>query len=115
MFRNILMVTTEAILKTYSGEKIALEGKLHVCVEYNNQAKDLAFYVVKMQGLAIFGRDWLHQIKLDRKVICAIAKEKPKQDIQLKLEELLGKYSKVFPGLDISARPLAQASVKSVG
>ena len=62
---------------------------MHVCVEDNNQVKDLTLYVVKMQGPAFFRRDWLHQIQLDWKLICAIAKEKPTQDIHRKLEELL--------------------------
>ena len=90
------LIATEAILKTYSGEKIALECKLHVRVEYNNQVKDLTLYVVKTRGPALFGRDWLHQNQLDWKFICVIAKEQPTQDTQRKLEELLDKYSEVF-------------------
>ena len=80
IFPNTPLVATEAILKTYSEEKIAPEGKLHVRVEYNNQVKDLTFYVVKTLGLALFGRDWLYQIQLDWKLLCAIAKELPTQD-----------------------------------
>ena len=96
MFRNTPLVTTEAILKTYSGEKLAPEGKLHVRVEYNNQVKDVTLHVVKTRGPALFRRDWLHQIRLDWKLICAIAKEKPTRDTQRKLEVLLDKCSEVF-------------------
>ena len=96
MFPNIPLVTTDAILKTYSGEKIALEGKLHVRVEYNNQVKDLTLYVAKTRGPALFRRDWLHQIQLDWKLIFAIAKEMPTQDIERKLDELRDKYGEVF-------------------
>jgi len=96
MFPNTPLVATEAILKTHSGEKIAPEGKLHVRVEYNNRVKDLTLYVVKTRGPALFGRDWLHQIQLDWKLVCAIAKEQPTQDAQRKLEGLLDKYSEVF-------------------
>ena len=96
MFLNTPLVTTEAILKTYSGEKIAPEGKLHFRVEYNNQVKDVTLYVVKTRGPALFRRDWLHQIRLDWKLICAIAKEKPTRDTQRKLEVLLDKCSEVF-------------------
>jgi len=46
--------------------------------------------------IVCIGRDWLHQIQLDWKLICAIAKEQPTQDTQRKLEELLDKYSEVF-------------------
>ena len=41
MFPNIPLVTTEAILKTYSGEEITPEGKLHVRVQYKNKVKDI--------------------------------------------------------------------------
>ena len=87
-FPNTPLVVTTPILKTYSGEKITPEGKLFVHMEHNNQVKDLTLYVVKTQGLALFGRDWLHQIQLDWKRICAISKEHPTQDTQKKLETL---------------------------
>jgi len=98
MFSKTSMVTNEAILKTYSGEKIAPEGKLHVRVEYNNQVKDLTLYVVKTRGPALFGRDWLHQIQLDLKPVCTSAKEKPTQDTQRKVEELLAKIQRSVSG-----------------
>ena len=65
-------------------------------MEHNDQVKDLTLYVVKTQGPALFGRDWLHEIKLDWKRICAISKEKPQQSTQKKLEKLLDEYSEVF-------------------
>ena len=95
-FPNTSLVDTTAILKTYSGEKVTPEGKLLVRVEHNNQVKDLTLYVVKTQGPALFGRDWLHQIQLDWKRICAISKEQPTQDTQKKLERLIDDYSEVF-------------------
>ena len=64
-------------------------------MEHNNQVKDLTLYVVKTQGPALFGREWLHQIQLDRKRICAISKEQPTQDTQ-KRERLIDDYSEVF-------------------
>ena len=96
MFPDTPLVDTTAILKTYSGEKITPEGKLLVRVEHNNQVRNLTLYVVKTQGPALFGRDWLHQIQLNWKLICAISKEQPTQDTQMKLEKLLDKYSGVF-------------------
>ena len=96
MFADTPLVDTKAILKTYLGEKIRPEGKLLVCVEHNNQVKNLTLYVVETRGPALFGRDWLHQIQLDWKQICAISKEKPPQETQKKLEKLLEEYSEVF-------------------
>ena len=95
-FPNTPLVETTAILKTYSGEKITPEGKLLVRVEHNKQVKDLTLYVVKTEGPALFGRDWLHQIQLDWKRIYAISKEQPTQDTQKKLEKLIDDYSEVL-------------------
>ena len=95
-FPNTPLVDTTAISKTYSGEKITPEGKLLVRVEHNNQVKDLTLYVVKTQGPALFGRDWLHQIQLDWERICGISKEQATQDTQKKLERLIDDYSEVF-------------------
>ena len=95
-FPNTPLVDTTAILKTYSGEKITPEGKLPAWVEHNSQVKDLTLYVVKTQGLQSFGRDWLHQIQLHWKRMCAISKEQPTQDTQKKLERLIDNYSEVF-------------------
>ena len=68
-------MTTEAILKTYSGERIIPEGKLDVRVNYNNQVKDLTLYAVKTLGPALFWRDWLQPVQLDWKRIGSITKE----------------------------------------
>lgn len=50
----------------------------------------------KTQGSALFGRDCLHEIKLDWKRIYAISKEKPPPCTQNKLDKILDEYSKVF-------------------
>lgn len=52
--------------------------------EHNNQVKDLTLYAVKTQGPVMFGRDWLHKVKLNWKLICAISKEKPPQGTRKK-------------------------------
>ena len=65
MFPKTPLVKTEAILKTYSCERITSEGKLYVCVEHNNQVKDLTLYVIDSHSPALFGRDWLLEIELD--------------------------------------------------
>ena len=84
--------------KTYSGEQIKPEGKLLVRVEQNNQVNDSTLYVVKTKEPVLFGRDWLHQIQLDWRRICAISKEQPTQDTQKKFEKLLDEYSEVLKG-----------------
>ena len=89
LFPKTPLVKTEAILKTYSGERITPECKLYVSVEHNNQVKDLTLCVVDTHGPVLFGRDWLHQIQLDWKLICSIAHMQPTQGTQKRLEELL--------------------------
>ena len=109
-FPNTPLVDTTTILKTYSGEKITPKGKLLVRMEHNNLVKDLTLYVVEIQGPALFGRDWLHQIQLDWKSICFISKEQPTQDTQKKLERLIDNYSEVFKG-EISTFKSAKAKL----
>ena len=53
IFPNRPLIDTTAILKTYSGENIKLEGKLLVRVEHSNQVKDLALCVVKIHNTCI--------------------------------------------------------------
>ena len=96
LFPKTPLVKTEAILKTYSGERLTPEGKLYVRMEHNNHVKDLTLYVVDTHGPALFGRDWLHQIQLDWKLICSIAHMQPTQGTQKRLERLLEDYSEVF-------------------
>ena len=83
-----------AILKTYSGEKIKLDGKLIVPVEQNNQVKDLKLYVVRTRACIVWKR--LATQNGNWKQICAFSKEKPLQSTQKKLEKLLDENSAVF-------------------
>ena len=53
------------ILRSYSGEKIPVLGKMSVPVRYDNQEKVLDLIVVEGNLPALFGRDWLSRIKLD--------------------------------------------------
>ena len=57
-------------------------------MKHNNHLKDLTLYVVKTQGPALFGEDWLHKIKLFPK--------RSHQSTQNKVEKVLDEYSEVF-------------------
>ena len=96
LFRRHPLMKTEVILKTYSGEKISPEGVMNVRVQYNNQTKNLQLYVVKTQGPALFGRDWLRQIQLNWRTVKSITKKVPRKDRQQRLQKLLDKYSEIF-------------------
>ena len=63
------------ILRSYSGEKIPVLGKISVPVKYDNQEKVLDLIVVEGNLPALFGRDWLSRIKLDWKNMFRVKEE----------------------------------------
>ena len=93
--RRIPPEKTEVTLKTYSGETMIPEGIINVPIQYNHQTKDLQLFVVKTEGPALFGGDWLHEFHLNWKTVKSIDKQS-KQDMEKKLKKLLDEYSEVF-------------------
>ena len=66
-----LLTSTElhpssTVLKTYTGEQIAVKGVLKVDVEYGQQrCAQLNLLVVQGSGPCLLGRDWLAVLRLD--------------------------------------------------
>ena len=57
---------TDVTLRSYSGEKVPILGKISVPVKYSsNDEKVLDLVVVQGNRPALFGRDWLIKIRLD--------------------------------------------------
>ena len=57
---------TDVSLRSYSGEKVPILGKISVPAKYSsNSEKVLNLVVVQGKRPALFGRDWLSQIRLD--------------------------------------------------
>ena len=57
---------TDVTLRSYSGERVPILGKISVPVKYySNVEKVLDLVVVQGKRPALFGRDWLSQIRLD--------------------------------------------------
>ena len=56
---------TNAKLRTYTGEELALKGRLTVQVIYGQQEATLPLLVVDGSGPSLLGHDWLGTIKLD--------------------------------------------------
>ena len=57
---------TDVTLRSYSGEKIPILGKISVPVKYSsNVEKVLGLVVVQGKRPALFGRNWLSKISLD--------------------------------------------------
>ena len=72
---------SNAILETYSGELLGVLGEVIVIVKYITQSKFLPIVVVKRNGRALFGRDWMEGIKLDWKSIHFVADDSNKYSV----------------------------------
>ena len=88
------MAPTSVILRTYSGERIKPLGAFHVEVEYNDQHHEGKAVIVKTNGLALFGRDWLQYIRIDWSHVHRLTSNTA--STQRRLDELLQHHSAVF-------------------
>ena len=75
MFPDATLHPTSVLLKTYSGEQLAIMGELQTQVQYKDQTKVLNLLVVEGDGPSLLGRDWLKHIQLDWKQISTIVQE----------------------------------------
>ena len=81
---------TRFTLRTYTTERVEVVGELPVHVVYGNQERDLSLVIVKENGPALLGRDWLAHIRLDWPSLAY------QSLCSLQLEELLQKREEVF-------------------
>ena len=77
-------------LRTYSGERVGVLGRLEVNVVYQDQRATVPILIVKGEGPTLLGRDWLTVFKLDWQSVNHIS-NKP-------IDKLLGKYQNLFDG-----------------
>ena len=92
MFPAEQLLSTSTILTTYSGEQMAVAGRMDVEVRCDGKGSSLFLYVVEGDGPNLLGRDWLRVLKLNWKSIKVAAVDKGQQ----KVEALLTKYKEVF-------------------
>ena len=59
MFPSVPLISTSTILTTYTGEQMAVAGKMEVEVRYGEQSAVLTLHVVEGVGANLLGRDWL--------------------------------------------------------
>ena len=57
-------------LRSYSGDKLELLAELTLTVEYHAHKYELPLVIVKGDKPAVFERNWLEIIKLDRGKFC---------------------------------------------
>jgi len=80
---------SELLLRTYTGERLTVLGKVNVRVRYGEQIVDLPVIVVSGSGPNLMGRDWLQHIKLKWAQLCAVSMPTP-------LQEMLDRHQAVF-------------------
>ncbi|KAJ8014442.1 hypothetical protein DPEC_G00040260 [Dallia pectoralis] len=80
------------VLKTYTGESVAVRGIITVTVQLNGQTEKLPLYVVKGNYPSLLGRSWLENINLDWPSVLTMTHG------DTGLPALLEKHGKVFNG-----------------
>lgn len=81
---------TNAVLSTYTGEKIPILGEVRIPVKYQNQEHELPAVVVKGPGPNLLGRDWLHVIQLNWNTVFTV------QEVNPQLQKILHDNKEVF-------------------
>jgi hypothetical protein len=77
-------------------------GVAHIAVSHNAQMENLNLYVVPVEGLTLFGREWLQQISLDRPTIKSLMSATDKisdtcsSSANLRLKDMLTEHETVF-------------------
>ena len=82
---------SEAKLRTYTGEKIAVKGALDVEVKHRNQEAQLTLTVVEGNGPTHLGQDWLRHLRLDWATLNHISEVESSE-----LKKLLNDHSVLF-------------------
>ena len=87
---QVSLEKADLTLKTYSGEKLDVLGKVFVKIEYNGHILDVYMYVVKGNGPTLLGRDVLTKLKLDWSRVYKVV------DATDKVQELKDRYAGLF-------------------
>ena len=90
LFPQAQLQPSKVILHTYTAQSVGMAGTLSVHVMYGEQEQKPSLVIVQGNGPALFGRDWLSNIRLKWP---SIAYQKVGN---LKLEEVLQQFEEVF-------------------
>lgn len=74
-FKSVKLSPANCVLKTYSQESLQLFGKFTAKVKCKEHTEKLELLVVKGNGPALMGRDWISQLKLDWSRVNRVAPE----------------------------------------
>ena len=92
LFPDVPLAPPSVVLRTYTGEAMALQREMTVQVSYKDQQQTLDLMVVDGNGPSLLGRDWLQHFRLDWKTIGMVAIDKDWAQVEL----LKSKYKGVF-------------------
>ena len=109
---DIEMKSTNVVLSTCTGETVRSLGEAHVKVEYMGSQHTLHLLIVHEGTSALFGRNWLADVKLDWKNLPGLNHVRPlpcrpsahpETPGNQTLASVLEKYSELFqPNLDVT-------------
>lgn len=91
--RRYKLNDSTVVLKTYTGESVPVLGELDVTVKHKSQSELLPLVIVKGDGPALLGRNWLSKLRIDWKYI----KKMVSSDANKRLDSILMK-TKAFNG-----------------
>jgi nucleoside-triphosphatase THEP1 len=93
LFADLPLQSSELRLSTFTGEPLQVCGFIAVTVQYNNQRYNMKLHVVSQGNTALFGRDWLQEIRLDWNQIHQI---KTCETAPGSLTQITNRYSRLF-------------------
>ena len=103
---------TRVRLRTYTAEQMTVMGTISVKVKYKNQTRTLSLFVVKTDGPALLGRDWMRQLKLNWSIVNQV--HRVVLEKSGRLEALMRKYEQLFkPAMGAIQGSKAKLTVKA--
>ena len=84
------LVKEGVVLRTYTGEEVKPKGSAKVMVSYEGRDYQLPLLVVRGDGPALLGRNWLEQIQLNWQMIKQLTTHKKQ------LDEILANHPELF-------------------
>ena len=107
-----LLRPTGMLLRTFSGERLVVKGEVMIDVSFRGSSYRLPLVVLEGTGPLLFGRNWLHQIRLNWQSICSVSEKSDAESIADKFSEVFqddlgcARDAEVSIPVDESAQPI---------
>ena len=83
-----LLRPTGMLLRTFSGERLVVKGEVMMDVSFRGSSYRFPLVVLEGTGPLLFGRNWLHQIRLNWQSICSVSEKSDAESIADKFPEV---------------------------